>query len=354
MPLQLPAKAKDPDEFYEMMAQSRQDLVKSVMKYLKGNLMGRPPEGQWFNRKQGDEGIYAEPNYNMELGEVEGFHGGGMFSKFSDNFMKTGTGGHVFGWGHYISEEKGVGKYYKDLYAKEHKQKTFEIAGEKFTGMKDVRKAFVEKFRDKHDLPDDVLDNIAYFSYKYDDIGARGIAKAIAPEGHKDFGKILGAVNDLRMSTDVTTSAAVYKVKLFKGKDPSEYTFLDWDKPISKAKSDKINQALRKEKLGQSIQKLREEKIGEQSLYDVVGPANYQGATGGEFYRDLAANIGDKEASQFLDRAGISGIRFPVGSLSGFTDKGKKNYVIFDPKNIEILEGPGKNVLLSPGYPKRK
>ena len=30
----------------------------------------------------------------------------------------------------------------------------------------------------------------------------------------------------------------------------------------------------------------------------------------------------------------------------------KKNYVIFDPKNIDIMEGPGKNALFKPGYPK--
>ena len=34
--------------------------------------------------------------------------------------------------------------------------------------------------------------------------------------------------------------------------------------------------------------------------------------------------------------------------------KDPKNYVIFDHKNIEIMEGPGKNALFKPGYPKGK
>jgi hypothetical protein len=45
-----------------------------------------------------------------------------------------------------------------------------------------------------------------------------------------------------------------------------------------------------------------------------------------------------KEASLFLLRAGIDGIRYPTGSLSGIKDSESQNYVVFDESAIEIEE----------------
>ena len=46
----------------------------SLLNFLKGNIMGRPPEGKWFGgtRRSGQEepSIYSEPEYNWELGEL--------------------------------------------------------------------------------------------------------------------------------------------------------------------------------------------------------------------------------------------------------------------------------------------
>ena len=44
----------------------------SLMNYLKGNIIPRKKEGAWFDREMGDEGVYAEPNYNMLRGEIPG------------------------------------------------------------------------------------------------------------------------------------------------------------------------------------------------------------------------------------------------------------------------------------------
>jgi len=58
-------------------------LVRFAYNYLKGNIIPRKAEGAWFDRKQGDEGIYAEPNYNMLQGEVTppALKGAQVFSK---------------------------------------------------------------------------------------------------------------------------------------------------------------------------------------------------------------------------------------------------------------------------------
>ena len=54
------------------------------------------------------------------------------------------------------------------------------------------------------------------------------------------------------------------------------------------------------------------------------------------FYKTLSLGLdGDKEASAFLRVAGVDGIQYPAGSLSGMKGKGK-NYVVFDDKAITI------------------
>ena len=47
-------------------------LATMIGTHLKKNIMGRQPEGAWFNRKREDEGLYAEPKYNWAMGEIPG------------------------------------------------------------------------------------------------------------------------------------------------------------------------------------------------------------------------------------------------------------------------------------------
>jgi len=47
-------------------------LAKMVGAHLKRNVIPQKREGAWFDRKRGDEGIYAVPNYHMLLGEIPG------------------------------------------------------------------------------------------------------------------------------------------------------------------------------------------------------------------------------------------------------------------------------------------
>ncbi|MCD8479886.1 MAG: hypothetical protein LRZ88_06425 [Candidatus Cloacimonetes bacterium] len=58
-----------------------------------------------------------------------------------------------------------------------------------------------------------------------------------------------------------------------------------------------------------------------------------------DFYDTLSKELGSpKAASQFLLRAGIDGIKYPVNALSGGTGDKGYNYVVFDDSQITILE----------------
>ncbi|MHC4525146.1 MAG: hypothetical protein ACYSU8_06390, partial [Planctomycetota bacterium] len=241
-------------------------------------------------------------------------------------------------------------------------------------------------------------------------------------------------------------TAGFYRAKLFKGKSPDEYTFLDWDKPVDEKLVGKIKSQLEKEKLidpDPKIINVTTENVKPQDWYSKIytfddgtriGASSKEealneffvhslgerpkktyfrdiisgsGQSGEILYKHLSNSLADllnkkaggdvfrasyKEVSQFLDRAGISGVRYPVGSLSGTTPGPRvpkkfeaefdrlqkrdielslettsdsdrllsiaaerekiqarmneiwvepKNYVIFNPKNIQIEEGPG-------------
>jgi hypothetical protein len=290
-------------------------LTREIFKQIRSNALGQP-SGEWVNpqRQPGSvqPGIYAPPGNEWLLGEVDAFHGGGKFAKFSDDFMKTGTGGHVFGWGHYVSEEKGVGKYYHDLYARDNIkniENTLDNLSDK--QIDDFRRLFSEEYDVRNvgkAFIDDVKEEIG--------IGGSGVSRHVA-EMLDDIG---------------VKQAGLYKVKVFKGKDPSEYTFLDWDKPVDEKilkniKSEYIK--YRREITGRNASDdfITEQEIG--NLFEPVkkvDPKNWMHPPdeGQVIYKKLSELLGSKEAaSKFLERAGISGIRYPVGSLSGATPKAK-------------------------------
>ena len=390
---------------------------RALLNYLMSNMLGpkmagglglQEPseESSWDNRVPGrvQPGIYAEPNREWTMAEIDAYHGGGKFSKFSDEFMKTGTGGHVFGWGHYVSEEKGVGKYYHDLYAKEKGSLIPEkllVNGKEYTGGNDVTRNILRKEGDFDSA-------IAVTTSEIDRISGRAgtslasEADTLLVDRFKSARATLQGLKDSGASVKVIPkevvkgAAAQYKVKLFKGKDPSEYNFLDWDKVVSPENRQKIIKQLGNEgiidpvaateyvdaqkRLFEIVKKASKLKEGSPEYVryteELTGLSNimekHKGiipdvltkhSGGKDVYETLArisfprsaamGGTGKEASSKFLNRAGIDGIRYPTGTLSqkGFKDAGKKsNYVIFDPKNIEIMEGPGKNVKFNVGF----
>ncbi len=64
--------------------------------------------------------------------------------------------------------------------------------------------------------------------------------------------------------------------------------------------------------------------------------------TNRNLYYDIALKMGggreggERLASDLFQKAGITGIKYPSGTLSGISDSPYYNYVIFDPKRITI------------------
>jgi len=122
----------------------------------------------------------------------------------------------------------------------------------------------------------------------------------------------------------------LYKVTLHKGKDPSEYNYMDWHKPAGHKERAKIRVQINKE------------GMWDQLSGDVQHALNKPNTAheGQRLYKELSRVFGsDKGASKFLKRAGIDGIRYPVGTLTAGGKPSKKyNYVTFAGKDMTIEE----------------
>ncbi len=134
----------------------------------------------------------------------------------------------------------------------------------------------------------------------------------------------------------------LYKVSIHKGKRPTEYEYLRWDKFVTPETKEKILEQLKKEFPEDSNMISWNFSYGEDK----------RGLTGRGLYTQLSHGIADtknrkagfekfrpdqKEASLFLLRAGIDGIKYPAGTISGIESKGF-DYVVFDENAVAIDE----------------
>jgi hypothetical protein len=249
-----------------------------------------------------------------EMGMVEAWHGSPhKFDKFSMEKIGTGEGAQAFGHGLYFTDKKAIAEHYANTLG--GKRVSFEPGLEDEIG---VTKEYLTK------TAKNWLDyrrvNGGEFAQFADD-------KTIS-------GKIVQAIEDGR----IKEPRNIYKVTINKGK---EDVWLDWDKTADRKTWHNIEAQFLQEGLGDAITAI---KGRIKRLY--AGKA--EEATGAALYDSIADTIGirkgvpqkdaQKEASLFLKRAGIDGIRYPTESLSGKKGSDKFNYVVFDEDAIDIDE----------------
>jgi hypothetical protein len=304
------------------------------------NIMGGMASGASFER--GLENAMAGKAHPVRtarralgnaMGQVDVWHGSPhSFDRFSMDKIGTGEGAQAFGHGLYFTDVKDIAKYYADSLG--HSRR--------FDGDTAHLYAAQDMVKNSYSL-DETVEALksAYPTTATQDL------MAAAYEAHGITGKY------------------IYKATLHKGKDPSEYTWLDWDKPVSQ-QGKRVMSALGLKEIPKPVADFFEYRDG---LIKKYGTMRFRGkASSGEldklsflreksnaiiqqdqsieesigsaemFYRRLSDRLGsDKEASLFLQRAGIDGIRYPSGSLSGGSGQGK-NYVVFDENAITIEE----------------
>jgi polyhydroxyalkanoate synthesis regulator phasin len=237
--------------------------------------------------------------------QVDAWHGSPhFFDKFTTEKMGTGEGVQAFGWGLYFTEIKSIAEHY----AKYLSSPLFED--------------FVSKLQ-KSNLSKLSILNISefseYYSYDYDKV-----LNALEREQDNEAIKYIKENKNELYNSKIRN---LYKVSLQKGKKPSEYTWLEWDKPMS----DKALELFQKFNKEQGIK-----------LSEPTEPIDKNDRiTAGQMYEWIANKIGPKKASLFLLENGIDGIKYPAESISrGATSDTARgfNYVVFDEDAVSIDE----------------
>jgi predicted kinase len=249
--------------------------------------------------------------------EVTAYHGGPhSFDKFSTQYMGTGEGKQAFGWGLYFTDLEDIAKYYAETIGNDNTK----ILGE-------INDLFFQTFglEINHQLGYARLVHETIDEIKSGDIGImRGMIRlknaSIKMRQFDDtkIGQFFNKVLDLERQKKY-----IYKVTLHKGKSPEQYNWLEWYKKPNK------------EQVRYLLSKLNKEQL-DRGFYYGLAPD----ATNADLYKGLSNALGsDKEASLFLLRVGIDGIKYPTGSLvikMKTDDTDGFNYVVFDENAVNI------------------
>lgn len=268
------------------------------------------------------------------------FHGSPhKFEKFDYSKIGTGEGAQAFGSGLYFSERPEIAK-------------TYAMAG----GLPKLK-------IDKKEIPlwnsgykkneEEVLIKLRQ-AYNKQEIKSKEKAfKQVESQlTNKNDKTILN--NFKRMNIELESSKHLYTARIPEG------DYLKWDKRVSLEQMEKLGVPKKASVKYEGMRK----KLNQMDFYKQLDTPEWNALqsemrkirnkhpfineTGENVYRILREQHGAESASKLLHKAGIKGIDYPAGSLSGVKGSKARNYVVFSDEGISI-EDIKKLMLLGAG-----
>ncbi len=200
--------------------------------------------------------------------------------RFDSSRIGTGEGAQHFGYGLYFAGAREVAEHYKNTLSKGIDPDRFNFDGEQYAKGSDGDGAF-------------------------------GYTRNGKPVSRADYAKAFQRAQ--HVYRDVP-NGRLYQVELA----PREDEYLDWDKPLNE-QSATVQEALRgKDFSGANIR---------------FSDIKYNGSN---LVFKLEHHLGKKQASEYLHSIGIRGIKY-LDENSRAQGKGSHNYVVFNDKDVSIL-----------------
>lgn len=266
------------------------------------------------------------------------------FDSFSTDAIGSGEGMQAFGWGLYFTDNRGIAEGYAKKLAKpkvRYKGEDTETAKRRAQGTRTAEEieageksaeelmlGFIERMaRNKalgliSDYKENIKKRIEFLEYAvesdtFSEPEKRILRKQIEPLRNIDPEQI--EVQPVPRN--------LYTVDIPDG------DYIKWDGPLTEGQKRKITEQARKEDITDGR--------GNPFAYEMDGEwvLNTGATSSGEiFYRmELQGYFPDDKAkSLFLARAGIKGIDYPAGSLSGGAEG--RNFVVFDDRDVQVQE----------------
>lgn len=257
----------------------------------------------------------------------------------------SGEGAQAYGWGLYFAESPKVAQDYRRGISHKHLiGKVREVYGE-LDSPEDAEAALKDAGLNQKEI------NLVNALQRDDFLGF--------DYPHQAVNAALKEPQNFELSDETKKAIAsmgnLYEVNILADK---ENDFLDWDKTI-KEQSDLIKNVFDKIKnievtetpVYKKLLNVHGEKIANNYISEIKKRFNNIGNTaedGKNFYKDLSSALGqsEKTTSEFLLNYGIKGIKYLDQGSRGIGE-GTYNYVIFDPKIIQIVAQNGEFVMSS-------
>ena len=294
----------------------------------------------------------ANRQFGLRLGPKDiRFSTAGLYTGSAADYEKpsllkvgTGEGSQVYGWGLYASSERGVAETYADMDAGSG---DFSSRGNKAIKFKNR----IIKVGDGS--PDEIAaDFIINWGDRAEEMITSDIENNIRSNdrGHaKELKAGLRSIQKFRKGFKIVElKPHLYEQTFFTNRAPGDEShLLMWYEPVSEENLKRIVKAINADSsLNNEYSKtlLKKAKTAFLSnLSNRIGNKGIEEATGADVYKaisELYNTNREQNASEFLARADIDGIKYPVDSYGGKTvkdgDKAGWNYVSFRDDNIRV------------------
>lgn len=283
----------------------------------------------------------AEPGVRF----LRTYHGSGAnFSEFDFDHMSEGAGSQVFGWGGYVTSSKKIGKDYASI--KYDPDKDVEYVGKNrktFTNL--IATLFDGGIRDYNYVKNTLLE--------ISDNDKSNISKK------EEYDWFVSTKPEDWFNPNPTTNRNLYEVNI---PEDNGSNYLEWEKKPSVEVATKIIEGLYGLDSKTLDDMASKDIVFRTLLYDYIKNADKEqmipilvkthALTRGTTYDN--GNVEDdirfvynrlsrwmgspKAASRFLSSLGFTGIKYPAGTIMGGAEKGDTNYVIFNPKDMKIVD----------------
>lgn len=251
------------------------------------------------------------------LAAITVYHGSPHdFDRFSDEKIGTGEGAQAFGYGHYLSESKEIGEIYRDNLSR------VDTSNIKSRGIADAIDREIKAGASPYDARWLVKQRLKADPYFFDEARRAELYRLIA---------------DI---DNAPRTGNIYTVEV----NAEPQSFIDWD-ALWSSQSDAVKAAVAKlgmseditaptmegtEPTGATVYMRMAREIQNRDLAKIDKP----GLSPAEKRLDYGRNT-EPDVSQMLASAGVPGIRYFDGASRSKGD-GTRNYVVFDPKILEI------------------
>ena len=280
--------------------------------------------------------LYSERNtgaFSPDIDDIrfrQVYHGSpASFEHFDRAFTGTGEGAQAYGWGTYVTEVDAIAKRYAAIGIKRGNHITYD--GEPLSSVLDNEYYFDGVWRvwKRQILSSTDVDSLKRnISSVYMDGRAAGTYSRRRKAFEQQKKDLLSDIDAGRICIELPRH--LYTVEI---PESNGTNYLRWESPVSP------------EQQGQIFLQLRKEHI----LFSGVTSDFWNGKShvwnsGKEFYGFLDYMFIDLEtdtdsgrlASEFLSRAGFTGIDYPAEYSTGGRADGARNYVIFNEADLKI------------------